>query len=139
MSNTSGNIIGKGVPDIQGYSGVSIPDFKTNEKVMGIGPLESVFPCSASKILDFMITFRSYDYSISDIARKSGVGFKTTLKEVNKLAAENVIFKNRNVGKAMLFKINPDSSKSKYLEKLSSSIATERAMKITEQEMTTVM
>ena len=39
MSNTSGNIIGKGVPDIQGYSRISIPDSKTNEKVMELGPL----------------------------------------------------------------------------------------------------
>ena len=134
-SNVSGNAFSKTI-DGNVYSRIDNPDSKIAGKVLELGPLEGMFPCTASKILDFMFTFKDYDYSISDIARNSGVSFKTTLKEVNKLASENVIFKNRNVGRAMLFKINPDSSKSRHLEKLSSDIAMDHAVKMAEQEMT---
>ena len=127
-TNISKSVISKKV-QIPQNSNTHSPRSKS-DKVIELGPLESVFPCSASKILDFLLVFRNYDYSISDIARNSGVGFKTTLKVINNLAAENIIFKNRHIGKAILFKLNPESPKSKYLKKLASNIATEHAMKM---------
>ncbi len=93
------------------------------DKVLECGALESRFPCSESKILDFLITFRSYDYSISDISKNSGVGFKTTLGVINDLESRQVILKERNVGRAKMYKLNPDSKEAVTLQKLALDIA----------------
>ena len=101
---------------------------KNTEKVLECGPLESVFPCSESKILDFLVTFQEYDYSISDISKNSGVGFKTTLGVIKDLETRQLIFKNRNVGRAKMFKLNLDSAETVIINKLALEIATKRAM-----------
>ena len=98
-----------------------------NKQVLENGPLYTMFPCSTSKVMDFMITFHRYDYSISDIAKNSGVAFKTGLNEVRKLENEGIIVFTRNVGKAMLYKINPDSTKAKSMRKLALDIAVKKA------------
>jgi len=76
-----------------------------NGQSLGNGPLYSMFPCSTSKVLDFMITFHRYDYSVSDIAKNSGVTFKTGLNEVRKLEKEGIITFTRKVGKATMFQL----------------------------------
>ena len=62
-----------------------------DSKVLEKGPLEYTLPCSESKILDFLIVFKEYDYSISDISKNSGVGFKTTLGIIRKLESQGMI------------------------------------------------
>lgn len=99
---------------------------KSNSKVLEIGPLENVFPCSESKILDFLVTFQDYDYSISDIAENSGVGFKTTLGVVKHLEDQQVIINTRNVGRALMFKLNTESNQAKSISTLALNIATRR-------------
>ncbi|MBS1268514.1 MAG: hypothetical protein MAG458_01243 [Nitrosopumilus sp.] len=59
------------------------------------GSLESMFSCSESRILDHMITFRDFDYSISDISRSVDIGFKTTLGVVHKLQHQNILVLTR--------------------------------------------
>lgn len=108
--NTSGNKIQE-----QTQSGLN--------KVLELGPLESVFPGSESKILDFLIAFQEFDYSISDISRNSGVGFKTALKIVNALEGRKMILKNRNVGRAKMFKLNLGSPEAISVSKLALEIA----------------
>ena len=111
---------------LESNSGMENILFKNN-KVLECGALESRFPCSESKILDFLITFRSYDYSISDISKNSGVGFKTTLGVIKNLESQRVILKERNVGRAKMYKINPDSKEAITLKKLALDIAVTRA------------
>jgi len=100
---------------------------KINDKVLECGALESRFPCSESKILDFLITFRSYDYSISDISKNSGVGFKTTLGVINNFESKQIIIKERNVGRAKMYKLNLDSTEAMTLSKLALDIAVANA------------
>ncbi|HUT05651.1 MAG TPA: hypothetical protein VMW74_03050 [Nitrosopumilaceae archaeon] len=119
---------------------VSVLDFKNSEgrivvqekdlesKVLEKGPLESIFSGSESKILDFLIAFQEYDYSISDIAKNSGVGFKTTLGVIRKLELQNIILKERTVGRAQMYKLNLESEQAKSISSLSLNIATESAM-----------
>ncbi len=95
-------------------------------KTLECGPLEHVMPCSRSKILDFLLTFRDFDYSISDIAKNSGLSFKTGLNEVRKLEGAKFIVNSRNVGKAVMFKLNMNSPQVKSLSKLAMEIATAR-------------
>ena len=90
------------------------------------GPLKSIFPCSESKILDHMVTMKDFDYSISDISRISGVNFKTTLNVIHKLEEQEVVKKIRTVGKAMMYKLNSDSSQAKSINALIFEIAKKR-------------
>jgi len=101
--------------------------YHIDEKVLEVGPLASVFPCSQSRILDHMVTMRGFDYSISDMSRASGVGLKTALGIVHDLAAQGVIFKTRSVGKANMFKLNLESMQAKSISKLAFEIAKKRA------------
>ena len=99
---------------------------KTKPKVLELGPLENVFPCSESKVLDFLVAFQEYDYSISDIATHSGIGFKTTLGIIKHLQNQQVIVNTRNVGRALMFKLNLDSTQAKSISTLALHIATRR-------------
>lgn len=99
---------------------------KTSKKIDEIGPLTSTFPCSESKILDHMVTMKDFDYSTSDISRISGVGFKTTLNIVHKLEDQGVLKRTRQIGNAILYKLNPDSSQAKSISKLAFEIAKKR-------------
>lgn len=103
---------------------------KTSTKAMPDGPLESMFPVASSKILDFLSTHKRWDYSVSDIAKYSGVSFKTALAEVKKLGAQDVIVQTRNVGNATMYQFNIESKQAHYIDKLINEIATRRIKKI---------
>ena len=106
----------------------------TNQQLLDDdGPLESLFPCSESKILDHMITMKAFDYSISDIAEISGVGIKTTMRVVRNLESQGILLMTRNVGRAIMFKINPDSERAKTLERLAFQIADKRIREMLEE------
>ncbi len=90
-----------------------------------VGPLANILPCSESRILDHMIIMKAFDYSITDIANMSGVGIKTTLRIVHRLESDGVLLRTRSVGRAIMFKINPDSERAKTLERLSFQVAHE--------------
>jgi DNA-binding Lrp family transcriptional regulator len=100
---------------------------KIFRKVLQNGPLESVFPGSTSKILDFLATFKNWDYSVSDIAKNSGISFKTALNEIKNLEQQEVILRTRTVGKAIMYKLNLESKQGFYIDKLVLEIATKRA------------
>ncbi|HEX5457836.1 MAG TPA: hypothetical protein VFX64_05555 [Candidatus Nitrosotalea sp.] len=104
----------------------------SSTKVLQRGPFESVFPCSTSKILDFLTTFKNWDYSISDIAKNSGVSFKTALNEIKNLEQQKVVSRTRTVGKAIMYKLNLDSKQGFYIDKLIFEIATKRALESSE-------
>lgn len=101
----------------------------SKSKALQSGPLENVFPGSTSKILDFLATFKEWDYSVSDIAKNSGISFKTALNEIKNLEHQEVVSRTRTVGKAIMYKLNLDSKQGFYIDKLVFEIATKRALK----------
>lgn len=101
---------------------------KPISKALQGGPLESIFPGSTSKILDFLATFKEWDYSVSDIAKNSGVSFKTALNEIKNLEQQGVVSKTRSVGKATMYRLNLDSRQGFYIDKLVAELATKRAI-----------
>lgn len=104
-----------------------IADSKSREKALELGPLESIFPCSTSKILDFMIAFSDWDYSITDIGKNSGLSFKTGFDEVKRLESQGILVKTRVVGKAILYKLDTKSEHVQDIMKLACDIAKNRA------------
>ncbi|MBU1076428.1 MAG: ArsR family transcriptional regulator [Spirochaetes bacterium] len=59
-----------------------------------------------NRILDFLITFKDYDYSMSDIAENSGVGWSTLNLFWKDLEKYEIVKFTRNVGKAKMYKLN---------------------------------
>jgi len=96
------------------------------EKALEMGPLESMFPVASSKILDFLSTFKEWDYSVSDIAKYSGISFKTALVEIKKLEKQGVVVQTRTVGKATMYKLNLKSRQGYHIDKLIFEIASRR-------------
>jgi DNA-binding Lrp family transcriptional regulator len=69
---------------------------------------------------------KDYDYSISDISKISGVGFKTTLNVVHKLEERGILKRTRQIGNAILYKLNSDSPQAKSISRLAFDIAKKR-------------
>ena len=62
------------------------------------------------KALDFLMTYREFDYSLSDIAKESGIGWNTLHSFFFKLVEKGIVKKTRQVGRAKLYKLNTDSA-----------------------------
>ncbi len=113
-------------------------NIESNERALEKGPLESVFPVSTSRILDFLSTFQDWDYSASDIAKNSGISFKTALVEVKNLEHQGIVKKTRTVGKSIMYRLNLESKQGFYINKLIFEIATKRALESSETKTTKV-
>lgn len=70
------------------------------------------------KVLDFLITFQLFDYSLTEIAKNSGVGYSTLQTFWNNLERNNIVIKTRRIGKSDLYKLNTDNPAVKQLLKL---------------------
>ena len=67
------------------------------------------------RILEFLITGRNLDYSLTDITKGAEVAWKTTLKIIPELVKSNVVVPTRTIGNAKLYKINEKSLVAKLI------------------------
>lgn len=58
------------------------------------------------RVLDFLIVNEDFDYSMTDIANLSGVGYSTLKLFWNKLEKRRIVGQTRTVGKAKMYKLN---------------------------------
>ena len=58
------------------------------------------------RVLDFLVVNEEFDYSMTDIAKLSEVGYSTLKLFWQKLEEENIITNTRIIGKAKMYKIN---------------------------------
>lgn len=61
------------------------------------------------KVLDFLINYREFDYSLTDIARESGIGWNTLHSFFFKLVEKGIVKETRQVGRAKLYKLNTNN------------------------------
>jgi DNA-binding transcriptional ArsR family regulator len=61
---------------------------------------------AVAQILDFFLDHKEFDYPISEIAKKTGLSFRTVFREVPNLEGNYLIYKSRRVGKASMYKLN---------------------------------
>lgn len=61
------------------------------------------------RVLDFLITFQDFDYSMKDIAINARVGYTTLKLFWNDLVLRNIVTRTRVVGKAKMYKLNRDN------------------------------
>ncbi len=67
------------------------------------------------KMLDYLITERELDFSITDMAENSGIGRATLYRMWDNLTKNKIILPTRVIGKAKLFRLNTDNKKIKKL------------------------
>ncbi len=58
------------------------------------------------RVLDFLVVNDDFDYSMTDIAELSGVGYATLKLFWPELEAHGIVVKTRDVGKAKLYRLN---------------------------------
>ena len=62
-----------------------------------------------NRVLDFLITFDEFDYSMTEIAENAGVGYSTLLLFWAKLEAKGIVLSTRKVGKSKMYKLNREN------------------------------
>jgi hypothetical protein len=61
---------------------------------------------AVAQILDFFLDHKEFDYPVSEVAKKTGLSFRTVFREVPNLERNHLIYKSRRVGKASMYKLN---------------------------------
>lgn len=59
-----------------------------------------------NRVLDFLVNFDDFDYSLTDIAKFSRVGYATLQLFWKDLEKAHIVVQTRTVGKAKMYKIN---------------------------------
>ena len=70
------------------------------------------------RVLDFLIEGRGLDYSLTDIAKNSNIGWTTIHRIWNNLLKLKIVRPTREIGRAKLFKLNENNPSVKKLIKL---------------------
>jgi DNA-binding transcriptional regulator YhcF (GntR family) len=84
------------------------------------GILSRIFRSRAvAQILDFFLDHKEFDYSANEIARKTGLSFRTIFRELPDLEERQLIFNTRRIGKVNMYKLNLDLDAVASLEKFS--------------------
>ena len=71
-----------------------------------------------NRVLDFLIIFDQFDYSMKDIARNAGVGYTTLKSFWPDLVKKKIVVLSRKVGKAKLYKLNRNNVAVKHFVKM---------------------
>jgi DNA-binding XRE family transcriptional regulator len=75
------------------------------------------------KVLDFFLTFPSFDYSKTQVANEVGISRITIGKIWKELTKKGMIVKTRSIGKAELYKLNMENPRMKILMKIGLELA----------------
>ena len=67
------------------------------------------------RILDYLLTERELDFSITDMAENAGIGRATLYRIWESLIKNAIIMPTRTIGKAKLYKLNAKNDKIKKL------------------------
>lgn len=84
--------------------------------------LEKMGDSPQTKILDFLLTFREFDYSPTDIAKESEVSWITAKKVISHLRKQEILIETRKVGRAKMYKLNANNKFVKDLTALYDSL-----------------
>ena len=68
--------------------------------------IEFVGDTPAMRLLDFLITGRDFDYTLTDLANKAEMSWSTLHRIFPRFVEQNVVVHVRDVGRAQLYKLN---------------------------------
>ena len=81
------------------------------------------------RVLDFLLEGRGLDYSLSDIAENSNIGWTTLHRIWDKMLKSGMIIATRELGRAKLFKLNEENPAVKELIKFYDTLLHQHAEK----------
>ena len=87
------------------------------------------------RVLDYLLTERDLDFSISDMARNAGIGRTTLYRIWSNLIKNKIIVPTRVIGKAKLYKLNKDNTKIKKLMEIDDALMLEDLKKRSSQKV----
>ena len=85
----------------------------------------------AVRVIDFLITFREFDYPLTEIAKNAGVAWSTIHTFFPRLVEMGIVKKTRKIGRAQLYKLDTKNPLVKKLIDLDNKIIYELAEKFT--------
>lgn len=98
--------------------------------------IEALGDSAKIRILDFFITFREFDYSLSQISENAGVSWATTLKLVAQFKKKGILTETRKIGRARMFSLNTKDPVVKALIVLFNSVCNEAVDRCMAQKIT---
>jgi len=70
-----------------------------------------------NKVLDFLIVYQEFDYSLKEINRYSGAGYSTIKILIKKLVKDRWVVSTRKISKVILYKLNVNNPEvKKFIE-----------------------
>jgi hypothetical protein len=82
------------------------------------GILSDIFSSRAvSQIMDFFLDHKEFDYPPAEIAKKTGLSFRTIFRELPNLEKNQLIYISRKIGKTSMYRLNIDFQAVAFLEK----------------------
>lgn len=83
-----------------------------------LGVMANVISSRAvAQILDFFLDHKEFDYSPAEIAKKTGLSFRTIFREIPMLEKYQLIYNSRKIGKTNMYRLNTDFAAVGMLEK----------------------
>jgi predicted transcriptional regulator len=87
------------------------------------------------RVIDFMLTYREFDYPLTEIAENSGVAWSTIHTFFQDLVKKGIVVPTRQVGRAKMFKLNTKSKIVQELIKLDNKLIHELAEEMTSEKI----
>ena len=95
---------------------VSISEIDAGPEYEGV--LSNVLSSRAvSQIMDFFLDHKEFDYSPGEIAKKTGLSFRTIFRELPHLEKNQLVYISRKIGKTNMYRLNTDFQAVTFLEK----------------------
>ena len=98
--------------------------------------LELVGDTPFTRLLDFLITGRNFDYTLTDLSKKAGVSWTTLSRIFPKLLEHNIVAMVRQVGMAKLYKLNMDNMLVLKMVDLYNAVLAEKLKAARQKELT---
>src|SRR3989344_4061275 len=96
--------------------------------------IEFIGDSSVTRVLDYLLTERELDFSITDMAENAGIGRATLYRIWDILIQNKILVHTRDIGKARLFKLNIENPKIKKLIELYDMLVLEELKKHAEKQ-----
>jgi hypothetical protein len=78
---------------------------------------------AVAQILDFFLDHKEFDYSPAEIAKKTGLSFRTIFRELPMLEKYQLIYNSRKIGKTNMYRLNTDFRAVSLLEQFTLELA----------------
>ena len=86
-----------------------------------------------TRLLEFLIAGREFDYCLTDMAENAGIGWSTLHRILPGLEKQEIVVKTREIGRAKLYKLNQQNQEVKGIIQIYDGIIKKQLEKIEEK------